>query len=169
MTTMASMGTDWRELFGRYGSRLLLFARQFAPVLADAEDLVQEAFVRYWSMAQRNGDFTPELMFTLVRRAAIDHARRCERRSRREERTAEWYREEPPLFSVVESRERWSAVEQELTQLPPEQREVLVLKVWGEMTFDEVAKVLEISPNTAASRYRYGIAQLRRRLTTKVL
>jgi len=51
-----------------------------------------------------------------------------------------------------------------LRELPDEQREVIVLRVWGQMTFEEAATALEISPNTAASRYRYGLAKLKERL-----
>ncbi|MBU0610350.1 MAG: sigma-70 family RNA polymerase sigma factor [Armatimonadetes bacterium] len=46
-------------------------------------------------------------------------------------------------------------------QLPLEQAEVVVLKVWHGFTFEEIGQVLAISPNTAASRYRYGIEKLR--------
>jgi RNA polymerase sigma-70 factor (ECF subfamily) len=48
-----------------------------------------------------------------------------------------------------------------LQDLPEEQREVIVLHVWGELSFEEVADALGISPNTAASRYRYGLSKLR--------
>ena len=41
-------------------------------------------------------------------------------------------------------------------------REVVTLKVWGELTFAEIAETLNIPQNTAASRYRYGLAELRR-------
>ena len=51
-----------------------------------------------------------------------------------------------------------------LRELPDEQREIIVLRVWGEMTFEEAATALGISPNTAASRYRYGLAKLKERL-----
>ncbi len=53
------------------------------------------------------------------------------------------------------------AVRDALSQLPAEQREVVVLKVWHELTFAEVGQTLEISPNTAASRYRYAMEKLR--------
>ena len=44
---------------------------------------------------------------------------------------------------------------------PPTQREVIVLKIWHEYTFDEIGRLLEISPNTVAGRYRYGLQKLR--------
>ena len=52
-----------------------------------------------------------------------------------------------------------------LRELPDGPREVLVLKIWGDLTFDQVAEQLDIPPNTAASRYRYALAALRRELT----
>jgi RNA polymerase sigma-70 factor (ECF subfamily) len=48
-----------------------------------------------------------------------------------------------------------------LLQIPDEQCEAIVLRVWGEMTFEEIARVAGVSPNTAASRYRYGLNKLR--------
>jgi RNA polymerase sigma-70 factor (ECF subfamily) len=51
-----------------------------------------------------------------------------------------------------------------LVGLPEEQRAVVHLKLWEELTFEEIAAALDISPNTAASRYRYGLDKLRGRL-----
>jgi RNA polymerase sigma-70 factor, ECF subfamily len=53
------------------------------------------------------------------------------------------------------------AVREALAGLPPEQREVVVLKVYGGLTFREIAALTETAPNTAASRYRYALAKLR--------
>ena len=51
-----------------------------------------------------------------------------------------------------------------LAELPVAQREVIVLKIWHEYTFEEIGTILEISPNTAAGRYRYGLEKLQHRL-----
>jgi len=48
--------------------------------------------------------------------------------------------------------------------LPHDQREVLVLKIWNELTFSEIGDALGISQNTAASRYRYALAHLKKSL-----
>lgn len=48
-----------------------------------------------------------------------------------------------------------------LARLPAEQREVIVLKIWHEYTFEKIGELLELSPNTAAGRYRYGLQKLR--------
>ena len=53
-------------------------------------------------------------------------------------------------------------VEGALKRLPELYREVVMLKIWGNLTFAEVACVLGIPPNTAASRYRYGLAEMRK-------
>ena len=60
--------------------------------------------------------------------------------------------------------ERDEALERALARLPVEQREVVALKVDGELTFAEIGAVMGISPNTAASRYRYALGKLRAEL-----
>ena len=52
-----------------------------------------------------------------------------------------------------------------LATLPAEQREVIVLKIWHEYTFEQIGGLLELSPNTVAGRYRYGVKKLRACLT----
>ena len=51
-----------------------------------------------------------------------------------------------------------------LWELPPEQRAVVHLKLWEDLTFEQIAELLGIPLNTAASRYRYGLDKLRQRL-----
>jgi RNA polymerase sigma-70 factor, ECF subfamily len=157
----------WKDWFQLYGPKLLLCARQWTRSLADAEDVVQEAFVRFWRH-QRNLPGEPmALLVTSVRRAAFDLARRHDRRVAREERANSGCDEAAPVFEIpLEGAERRSAIEEAMRRLPPEQREVLVLKIWGELTFEQIAAELELSPNTAASRYRYALAALRQELTT---
>ena len=48
-----------------------------------------------------------------------------------------------------------------LNHIRGQSREVVVLKIWGQLTFEEAAAVIGISPNTAASRYRYGLEKLK--------
>ena len=55
-----------------------------------------------------------------------------------------------------------------MSRLPDIYREVVTLKIWGGLTFAEIADSLQIPANTAASRYRYGLEQLRR-LTGEVM
>ena len=60
----------------------------------------------------------------------------------------------------IEAAERHAAIESALNQLPCDQREVVVMKIWGELTFAQIGEALSASPNTVASRYRYALARL---------
>jgi RNA polymerase sigma-70 factor (ECF subfamily) len=68
---------------------------------------------------------------------------------------------------LLELEESQRAVWAALRGLPPEQAEVVVLKIWEQMTFAQIAQTLEISPNTAASRYQYAMAKLTERLAKR--
>ena len=156
---------SWKNWFQLYGPRLLLCAKQWTRSLADAEDVVQEAFVRYWRHQRSLPGEPMALLVTSVRRAAFDLARRNGRRVAREERTVQDLDVCGSAFQpFVEGDERRAAIEGALQRIPSEQREVLVLKIWGELTFEQIGRELDLSPNTAASRYRYALSALRHEL-----
>lgn len=151
---------DWEIWLGQHLPKFLLFARQQARSEADAQDLVQEAVVECW---HRQHSDMPALgtIFATIRRRAIDLCRSQDRRAGREASVAK----ETPLTwfdSGVEDRERNSLMQEALSKLPDIYRDVVTLKVWGDLTFAEIADVLEIPANTAASRYRYGLTELRK-------
>ncbi len=159
---MADDRDDWQGWFDAHGAALLLLARQIVLSRADAEDVVQEAFIRFWRSRGSVADPVAYL-FACVKRCALDWQRGQRRRWRREEQSAR--PEMEPLFmGDAESSERQAAIEEALRELPAEQAEVLVLKIWGELTFPQIAAALDIPPNTAASRYRYALAKLRETL-----
>ena len=60
-------------------------------------------------------------------------------------------------------------LEEAVQQLSKDQQEVVVLKVWGELTFKKVASTLQICNNTAASRYRYALDNLKKQLTPSMI
>jgi RNA polymerase sigma-70 factor (ECF subfamily) len=158
--------SDWQQWLAEYAPRFLLFARQQARCEADAQDLVQEAVVEAWQR-QANGATPPiSLVFSTIRRRAIDLARREDRRAGRE--AASTFGEAEPWFDPsIEDRERSRLLQQAMTSMSDIYRDVVTLKVWGELSFVEIAEMLDIPANTAASRYRYGLAELRK-LTEKV-
>ena len=160
---MENVATDeeWRVCFSQLAPGLLLFARQWVRSPADAEDIVQEAFVRFW---RKQHDIANRgLLYAAVRSIALDFLRRDSRRARRESTAAsETDQTVQPMFEIEDESQR--ALVAALDLLPNEQREVLVMKIWNDLTFAEIASALEISQNTAASRYRYALATLKKNL-----
>jgi RNA polymerase sigma-70 factor (ECF subfamily) len=155
---MADGHDQWKAWLDRHGAALLLFVRQWVASRADAEDVVQEAFVRFWRSRERISEPTAYL-FACARSCALDWQRGRKRRIRREQVTAR--AESEPMFAPeIESHERRATIEGALFSLPDKQREVLVMKIWGGLTFPQIAAALEISADTAASRYRYALAKL---------
>jgi len=151
----------WKSWFARHGAKLLLFARQQSRRPDEAEDLLQEAFVRIWRLYGHTGEVAPGLVYRAIRRLAIDWARSIDRRQARENRVA---LDGPLSFSfdrTLEQDERKQALLRAVERLPDQQKEVVTLKIWGELTFDEIARTLDESLNTVASRYRYALEKLR--------
>lgn len=66
---------------------------------------------------------------------------------------------------VVERDDENRVVWEALASLPAPQSEVVVLKIWEQLTFAEIAEVLQITPSTAASRYRYALEKLSGKLS----
>ncbi len=156
---------DWNTIFDQYGSKMLLFARQFVPNQTDAEDIVQDAFRRYWKSNHLEGENTISLLFGSVRWAALDHIRQNERRRKREGLASHDDRtlNESHMFErSMEKAELSDQIEAALQRLSNSQRQIVVLKVWGEMTYEQIGLTLGISPNTASSRYRYALGALRK-------
>ena len=149
----------WKVCFCEQGPGLLLFARQWVRSRADAEDIVQEAFARFW---RRSHDIeNRSLLYATVRSVALDLIRKDSRRARREaQAVSETEQSIEPDFEFEDESQRALGIA--LDRLPQEQREVVVMKIWNDLTFAEIAQALEISQNTAASRYRYALAALRK-------
>ena len=152
---------DWKTCFAQLGPGLLLFARRWTNCRADAEDIVQEAFVRFWR--RQHSIKNRALLYSAVRSAALDRLRSEQRRARREAAVARDGAEQvEPSFAAGDEGQQLLAAAVE--RLPNEQREVVIMKIWNELTFAEIANILEISQNTAASRYRYALGALKKAL-----
>lgn len=151
----------WQDCFRQLSPALVLFARRWTNSRTEAEDIVQEAFVRFWR--RQHSIENRALLYATVRSTALDRLRSDRRRAEREATVArESAPHFEPQFAVDDEGQKLLAAAVE--RLPAEQREVVILKIWNELTFAEIAAVLEISQNTAASRYRYALGALKKTL-----
>ncbi len=145
----------WCEaLYHAKASELLLYGRALGLSHGEAEDVLQETFMAL--MQRPDAPTKPEhYCVRSFRNRALNYRRGLWRRLTRELESRRWFERSPS-----ESPEERLAMRC-LAELPPEQREVIVLKIWHEYTFQEIGELLELSPNTAAGRYRYGLQKLK--------
>ena len=161
---MAPEQASWACLFDTCQAALLLLARQYTGCCAEAEDVVQEAFLRVIRGSQQPLDDPKPYMFAVVRNTAIDFAKRADRRKRREAGVAQNSDAEQMFKCPLEMEERRAAIEAALQGLPEDQRVVIALKVWSDLTSPQIAVALDTNERTVASRYQYAIAKLRKLL-----
>jgi RNA polymerase sigma-70 factor, ECF subfamily len=161
---------DFEELLRRYRNRVYRLCFQMAGNAEDAEDWAQECFVRAY---QKLGSYDPALPFTpwllrLVANACINLARTRTRRQDRlelglDEETGYLSSDADPAQAALtgdEARRLRAAVE----ALPPPLRQAVVLRVLEDLSFRELAEVLGVPLQTAASRVRRALLQVRERL-----
>ncbi len=157
---------DAERLYDEHAQAVFAFLLNFTRHEADTRDLLQEVFVK---LARRPGLLEGvrderAFLLRLAHNLAIDLIRRRGTRERHYEQLAG---ETVALFvPVTEPDERAfrEALSAALGELPPDQRAVVHLKLWEGLTFEQIAELLGIHLNTAASRYRYGLDKLRERL-----
>lgn len=146
-------------IYDAHGAALAAFALNLTRSEADARDVVQEIFCRLArGPSLLDKAHNPRaFLFTMVYRMVVDLHRRQEVRERHATEVAELF---APAPDPDETHFR-EAVADAMAVLPTDQRAVIHLKLWEGLTFEQIAGTLGISPNTAASRYRYGLDKLR--------
>lgn len=157
---------DWKKTFNHVAPQLVLYARQLVDSKADAEDVVQMAFVRWWRRFPEGDAAHIPLLYAAVRTIALDQRRSDTRRVNREAKSdIAVPHENAPTFDPQPGQKEVAAiVEKALHELPEPQREVVTLKLWGSLTFNEIAAMTGESINTIAGRYRYALQALQRKL-----
>lgn len=148
-------------LYRQHGAALLLFASAISGDRGRAQDAVHQVFLK----AIENGSVSQAInkkayLFACVRNAVLNEAKLQDRNMSLDVNSA-WF--SPPGRDYAGEQNLRRA----LGKLPDDQREVIVLHVWGELTFSEIADLLGVSSNTAASRYRYALAKLRGSMLAK--
>jgi RNA polymerase sigma-70 factor (ECF subfamily) len=154
MQTPAAPAPWCEQLYDQAASTLVLYGRALGLSHSEAEDVLQDTFLQ---LIRRASPPIQPLHYLVrsFRNRALNYRRSLWRRLRRELESEAWFEpcpnRHPHEFAAVRA----------LASLPVEQREVIVLKIWHELTFDQIGKLCGVSVNTAAGRYRYGIQKLR--------
>jgi len=145
------------QLYERKAAELILYGRALGLSHSEAEDVAQETFVTLMRMPQM--PLRPEhYCVRSFRNRALNYRRSLWRRLTRELESRRWFEKSPSESPAERAAMRF------LAELPMEQREVIVLKIWHRCTFEEIGGLLDISPNTASGRYRYGLQKLKLQL-----
>ena len=147
------------DLVASHGPPLVLFARQWCD---GPEDVVQEAFVKL--AVAKPPDDPVAWLYKVVRNAALDAGKAARRRAARERaaaRPVRWFAE-----AAVDGLDAEAAVAA-LESLPDDLREVIVARLWGGLTFDQIAAAAGYSVATAFRRFETGLAALRDRLDVR--
>jgi RNA polymerase sigma-70 factor (ECF subfamily) len=150
----------WEALYDRLAGRLYRVAVRVLNCREDAEDAVQEAFTTVVRSRQRLAQVgeLDAYLFAALRHAA---ARLAVQRVRLPAASDAAMREAVARSEHPREGGRSHELCQALGALPAEQREVIALKIHGELTFAQIGLVMGTSANTAASRYRYALEKLR--------
>ena len=159
-------GLDLKRLYDEHAQALFAFLLNFTRNEQDTHDILQEIFIRLARQPALLSNVRDPRAFLLrlAHNLAVDHARRRGTRTKYHEQFGvERFSAFAPTGDPDERAFR-EALSEALRDLPEDQRAVVHLKLWENLTFEQIAETLDIPLNTAASRYRYGLDKLRARL-----
>jgi RNA polymerase sigma-70 factor (ECF subfamily) len=156
------MPLDLARLYDDHAPTLFAFLLNVTRNETETRDVMQEAFARLAARPERFGGVRDErgFLLRLAHNLAIDQTRRRTAHANAIERAAH---EPTELFEKApdpDTKAFQKAVASAMEELPEDQRAVVHLKIWEELTFVEIAETLGIPANTAASRYRYALDKL---------
>jgi len=154
---------DLEQILEDHGDAVFSFLLQISRSEADARDVFQDLWRQLVEDPRKlDGVQDPRgFLLHLARNRFIDLIRRRDSRERAHHRALA---DEVGLFEKTGDPDEAAfrqALESALGQLPDDQRAVVHLKLWEGLTFEAIARLLDLPPNTAASRYRYGVDKLR--------
>ena len=144
---------DIRRLVERHWPGMVLFARQWT---SEPEDVVQNALVKLFQQLQVPAD-PVAWMYRVIRNEAISGHRRRRNRIAREAQVASDIVWIASLDDQIDSQHASSA----LRELPNELREVVFGRIWGQLTFQQIADVCQVSVATVHRRYGRALLMLR--------
>jgi len=161
-----SLPDEIARIYDEHAQALFAYLMTLTRSETDTHDLLQEVFVRLATRERLLEGVASErgFLIRLAHNLAVDAMRRRDTRSRNHDQFGLERQDELATGADPDAMTLQATMESALNTLPEEQRTVVHLKTWGGLTFEEIATALDILPNTAASRYRYGIDKIREQL-----
>jgi RNA polymerase sigma factor (sigma-70 family) len=142
-------------LYRQHAAALLLFASAISGDRDRAQDALHQVFLKLIeNQSLSHAADKKAYLFACVRNAVLNDSN-FQRRNMAFEPDSIWFSPPDRDYAAEQSLRR------ALNALPVDQREVMVLHVWGELTFSQIGDLLNASANTVASRYRYALGKLR--------
>src|SRR3954465_8041824 len=149
----------FEALVRRYQRPVLAIARRFARDPDDAEDLAQRAFI---NASQRAGGWRGGSFKSWLFRIVVNLAKNHLRDTARFDRDAEGEQSAPPeAHDRPEAREQQNALREAVARLPRRQREVLLLRIDGDLPFGEIAQTLGITEVNAKVNFHHAVRKLK--------
>lgn len=155
------------ELLGLYWQPLVAYGAALLGSVDAGEDVAQEAFIRAW---QRRAEWQPRgsvrsYLYRITRNLALNEQRRRTIRKRwLEHRRGDTPRPNPTPLQILEGDELSAGIERAIEALPERRREVFVLARFHDLSYRQIAEVMEISPQTVANQMSAALSELRQSL-----
>ncbi len=158
------MLAELEQVYRQHRQALYSLALTITGCSGLAEDAVHDAFVRLCGLQQSPSGRLAAYVFAAVRNSAMD----CCRRAKRDLTLAETLFAETPDSGMTNTgaatEDNSAQLRQAIESLDAGTREIIVMKIYGELTFDEIGKVIETPSATVATRYRRALLELEERL-----
>jgi RNA polymerase sigma-70 factor, ECF subfamily len=158
------MRKQLERIYKQHRQGLFALALSITRCPARAEDAVQEAFARLWKLRDPPTRDLEAYVFRAVRNAALDQVRRQNTAVEELEAVSIYDLRQLSAESDAIRVERQQTIREALEKLEDADRQVVVLRIYGELTFQEMAQVLDQPLATVASRYRRALDKLRQQL-----
>ena len=159
-----------RGIYEKYVDELLTLATSLTGDSTAAEDIVQNAFaalIKAIPNLRLNGNLKGYLTTSVVNQVRDGFRRKQRQRTIRLDDVELELTSEIKPEDLVQRKELLHRLVSELAELPQEQREVVLLRIRGQMKLREIARLQEVSVKTVTSRYRYGVEKLRSKIIEK--
>jgi RNA polymerase sigma factor (sigma-70 family) len=159
-----------RRIYEKYLNHLLTLAMALLNDASRAEDVVHDVFVSFAGSAKdfKLGGNLKSYLTTCVINRARDQIRANRRGPTQLDAAASLSSNLNGPDQTIICSEESRKLNRAIAQLPDDQREVIALRLKGEMTFSQIAKLHNTSINTIQGRYRYGLNKLRSVLNGEV-